>query len=178
VFGIPSWVAIVKPDARQSAGLDLNALRNRHRFFDERIKVGLPIDHCDSPQRQPIGPSPALSLLGGVNTVDKRPANPEAKVVDPVAGGARVAERGAQVIWREVPGTAAVETDFAVARLRSRPNHPSARHRSCCGGNAQNRRLENECQPAKASHRRALLRVPGVPSPRPDWLAGAVGFEP
>ena len=115
MFGIPSWVAIVKPDAMQSAGLDLNALRNRHRFFDERIKVGLPIDNCDSPQRQPIGPSPALSLLGGVNTVDKRPANPEAKVVDPVAGGARVAERGAQVIWREVPGTAAVETDFAVA---------------------------------------------------------------
>ena len=47
--------------------------------------------------------------------MDKRPANPEAKVVDPVAGGARVAERGAQAIWREVPGTVAVETDFAVA---------------------------------------------------------------
>jgi hypothetical protein len=49
---------------------DTNALRKRHRFFDERIKISFPIDHCDFPRRQPIGTSPALSLLGGVNTVD------------------------------------------------------------------------------------------------------------
>ena len=46
---------------------------------------------------------------------NKRPANPEAKVVDPVAGGARVAVRGAEAVWSEVPGTAAVDTGFAVA---------------------------------------------------------------
>src|SRR5262249_29702234 len=46
---------------------------------------------------------------------NKRPANPEAKVVNPVADGARVAAGGAEVVWREVPGTAAVDTDFAVA---------------------------------------------------------------
>jgi len=56
---------------RHPVCFDANALRKSHRFFDERIKIGVPIDHCDFPlRRQPIGPSPGLSLLGGVNTVD------------------------------------------------------------------------------------------------------------
>src|SRR5262249_16034644 len=46
---------------------------------------------------------------------NKRPANPEAKVVDPLAGAARVARRRAQNVWREVPGTAAVHMVVAVA---------------------------------------------------------------
>jgi hypothetical protein len=42
---------------------DANAFRKRHRFFDERIKVGFPIDHCDFPQRPKadrIGPTSVL----------------------------------------------------------------------------------------------------------------------
>ena len=46
---------------------------------------------------------------------NKRPANPEAEVVDPLAGAARVARRRAENVWREVPGTAAVHMVVAVA---------------------------------------------------------------
>src|SRR5262249_14685972 len=46
---------------------------------------------------------------------DKRPANPEAEIVDPLSDGARIAERGAETIRREVPGSATVHTVCAIA---------------------------------------------------------------
>src|SRR5262245_33486954 len=46
---------------------------------------------------------------------NKRPADPEAEVVDPLAGAARDARRRAENVWREVPGTAAVHMVVAVA---------------------------------------------------------------
>jgi hypothetical protein len=44
-------------DGARHRWFDANAFRKRHRFFDERIKIGFPIDHCDFPQR----PKPILS---------------------------------------------------------------------------------------------------------------------
>src|SRR5262245_34384720 len=50
-----------------------------------------------------------------VSRCNKRPANPEAEVVDPLAGAARVARRRAENVWREVPRTAPVHMVVAVA---------------------------------------------------------------
>src|ERR1043166_1369690 len=46
---------------------------------------------------------------------NQRARDPEAEIVDPLPGGARVAERGTDFGRREVPGTAAVDMVRAVA---------------------------------------------------------------
>src|SRR5436190_17379384 len=47
-------------DGARHKWLDPKALRKRHRFFDELVKVSFPISHGSPLSADPIGPSPVL----------------------------------------------------------------------------------------------------------------------